>query len=240
MKPIPPCLLDLPLRVGPVRFAVGAPDGLSSNSWQGFWATSGGDAYLSCRDNFQEVKVSLHASGRWRMAFTAEALAKDPSLVPPGADRVWEVWDEPSPTLPNTIAAFRLIFPTSELAVAPAQRSPKQWRDTVYIEAAPAGSGKLTVVTLFVTIGDPELRHDSEPSFRLASLDLGAGRRGQLVAQVDPEGEIPQIASVNRRIALARALHAGVENPDEGYLYFFGNQPDGVRFIVGARARAPA
>jgi hypothetical protein len=228
--------LGLPLTVGPVRFAVGSPDGLTSNSWR-FWTTSSGDAYLACRDNFQNMKVSLHASGRWRMAFTSEALAENPALVPAEANRAWEVWDEPPPVLPDTVVAFRLIFPTSELAVKPEQRTTKQWRDTLFIESAPPDSGKLTVVTLFVTVGDPELRHESEPSFRLASLELINGRRAQLVAHADPELDMPNLIASSRTKALERANSAGIDVPDEGYLYLFGNQPDGTRFIVGARAR---
>src|SRR5438132_10784740 len=131
VEPPPPPLLELPIRAGPVRFAVGAPDGLTSNSWR-FWTTSAGDAYLARRDNFNNMKVSLHASGRWRMAFTSEALAANPSLVPVGADRAWEVWDEPPAVLPETVAAFRLIFPTRELAVEPEQRAAKQWRNTIF------------------------------------------------------------------------------------------------------------
>src|SRR5215218_4218108 len=102
---------------------------------------------------------------------------KNPALVPAGANRAWEVWNEPPPVLPDTVVAFRLIFPTSELAVRPEQRTTKQWRDTLFIESAPPDSGKLTVVTLFVTVGDPELRHESAPSLRFASLELNNGRR---------------------------------------------------------------
>jgi hypothetical protein len=43
-----------------------AADGMSSNSWR-FWTEPAGDAYLACRDNFKEGKLSLHTSGRWRM-----------------------------------------------------------------------------------------------------------------------------------------------------------------------------
>ena len=95
-SPIPPAAAGLPFRTGPIRFAVGAPDGLSSNSWR-FWTERSGDAYLACRDNFQNMKVSLQASGRWRMAYTAEAVAENPARVPPAENRAWEVWDEPQP-----------------------------------------------------------------------------------------------------------------------------------------------
>jgi hypothetical protein len=232
--PVDPTAASLPIREGPVRFAVGSPYGLSSNSWR-FWTTSSGDAYLLCRDNFKNTKFSLHASGRWRMAFTEEAVAADPALVPPGSDRAWEVWDEPPALVPQAVTAFRLIFSTDELTVRPEQRVGKVWRDTYFIEAAPPGSGKLTVVTLFVTEGEPALAHDSEPSFTLAVLPLNEQRMAQLIAHAEPIGAIPEMIDVSRQAVMAQAREANVEVPEEGYLYFFGNHADGARFITGAR-----
>jgi len=221
----------LPVKRGPVRFAVGPPDGLTSNAWR-IWTTKTGDVYIACRDNFKEAKVSLHASGRWRMGFTAEAVAKN-KLLPSDQNRAWEVWDQPPTSLPNTVIAFRLLFPTSELVVRPEQRAPNEWTNVVHIQAAPPG--KLTVVTLFVTIGDVILSHESEPSFRLASLDIGNGRRAQLVAHGDPEGDLGQL--IERSVAEARrqAESAGVEIPNDAYGYFFGHRDDRSRFLVGAR-----
>jgi hypothetical protein len=69
------------------------------------------------------------------------------------------------------VTAFRLLFPTSELAVRPEQRRPKDWAKVIYLEAALAG--KITVVTLFLTLSGSLLRHETEPSFCLASLDIG-------------------------------------------------------------------
>ena len=136
MKPnVTASQLGLPKTRGPLRFAVGPPDGLTSNAWR-FWTTRRGDVYIACRDNFQEAKVSLHASGRWRMGFTTEAIGRNPQLIPADADRAWEVWDEPPASLPNTIVAFRLIFPTSELAVRPEQRPVKKWKNVLYIVLA--------------------------------------------------------------------------------------------------------
>jgi hypothetical protein len=114
------------------------------------------------------------------MGFTTEAVVKNRNLLLTDQNRAWEVWDEPPVSLPNTVIAFRLLFPPSELAVRPEQRVPNEWANVVYIEAAPPG--KLTVLTLFVTVGDVVLRHESEPSFCLASLDIGNNRRAQLIA----------------------------------------------------------
>jgi len=99
----------LPIRSGPVRFAVGSPDGLTSNSWR-IWPSPQGDVYVACRDNFQEVKVSLHTSGRWRVGFTTEAIAKNPSLVGEGQNRAWDVWDRPEDLIPDVVRAFQLVF----------------------------------------------------------------------------------------------------------------------------------
>src|ERR1700758_5539999 len=106
----------LPIKDEPVRFAVGAPDGITSNSRK-VWAKQSG-VYIACRDNFTETKVSLHTSndphlpGRWRMGFTKESLQKIAHLRAQEENRAWEVWDEPAPSLPSgTVAAFRLVFP---------------------------------------------------------------------------------------------------------------------------------
>ncbi len=168
----------LPTRKREVRFAVGLPNGLTSNSWK-VWANKKGDIYIACRDSFKQARVSLHVSGRWRMGFTTEALKEDPSLLHPGENRVWEVWDRPPRAFPNTTIAFRLYFPTAELAVLPEQRPVDEWREVIFIEPAPPGTGKLTALTLFVTDGDVEPRHEFE-------FELSLGLLGNRTQHVRP------------------------------------------------------
>jgi hypothetical protein len=224
--------LGLPIKNGPVRFCVGAPDSLTSNSWR-IWTTGHNDAYIVCRDNFKEAKVSLHASGRWRMGFTEEAVATNPLLVSESANRAWDVWDEPPTTLPETVVAFKLSFPTSELAVLPEQRGFNAWKNVIFIEPAP--TGKVIVATLFVTSLQTPLRHETEPSLCLASLDLSSDRRIQLIVHGEPETDLPQLIRDNVRRARSGAEDAGLKLPEGSYGYFFGRQDSGCRFIVGAR-----
>jgi hypothetical protein len=228
----------LPIRRGPVRFAVGPPDGLTSNSWR-FWTTRAGDAYVACRDNMKEVKVSLHASGHWRVGITEEALAKNPGLVAPGANRAWDVWEAPSESVPNTVLAFRMNFAPSELVIRPEQRIEKLWRGTVYLEPAPLDSGQLTAVTLFVTRGDHELKSDPGPSCRFACLELGDGRWAQLVAYLDSLGNVPEALDKLRQQARVGAERKGINVPDAGYIYAFGSNPDGSRALIMGRAWVP-
>jgi hypothetical protein len=167
------------------------------------------------------------------MGFTTEAVAKNARLLPCDHNRAWAVWDEPPASLPQTVVAFRLVFPTSELAVRPEQRGKKAWKNVVFIEAAPPG--KMTVVTLFVTLGDVLLRADSEPSFVLASLTIGENRYAKLVAHGEPIGDLAQ--RLDEWVAQAKTLgrSLGVETAPEHYGYFLGHRNDGSRFIVGAR-----
>jgi len=221
----------LPIKNGPARFAVGSPVGLTSNAWR-VW-NNNADVYIACRDNFQETKVSLHASGRWRMGFTSEAIKKNPGLVAFDQNRAWEVWDKPSSPLPGVIQAFQLVFPTSELAVPPELRTGRKWTDIIYIEPAPPG--KLAVVSLFITDKDLELRHESEPSFCLASYTLGDGKYAKLVAHGEPELNFKDF--LRRSVAAGRThvKSAGITIPDKGCWFFFGHHESGCRYIVVAR-----
>ncbi len=233
--------LNLPVTHGEIRFAVGDPIGLTSNSWK-MWTGPKGDVYIACRDNFTHAKVSLHASGRWRMGFTEQAMREKPELAAAKRNRAWDVWDEPPATVPNVVSAFQLVFPTSELGVRPEQRASKLWtKNVVFVEPAPPG--KILVVTLFVTTGEVPLRHPSEPSGYLASLGIGNNRQAQLIAHHDPEGDLPEWLARKMTQLRSQAEAAGVRVPQGGYAYLLSSHADGSRFLVGAhvdRITAPA
>lgn len=224
----------IPVRSGPVRFAVGDPNGLTSNSWR-MWTTKNGDLYIKCRDNFRETKVSLHTSGRWRMGFTTEALSSGPTSPHFGdKNRAWEVWDEPPPRANGLVNAFRLLFPTSELAVAPEQRSDKDWSGVIFVEASPSPD-KIVAISLFIAPGEPQLSHPSEQSFQLASLPLPKGRRAQLIAHSAPIADLMNLIAIAAAKGREMAAKNGVSVPDTAYGYFLGRTADGARYIVGAR-----
>ncbi|MCR4288542.1 MAG: hypothetical protein NUW09_11095 [Deltaproteobacteria bacterium] len=167
------------------------------------------------------------------MGFTTEAISNNLQL-PHDINRAWEVWDEPPASLPDSVVAFKLIFPTAELAVRPEQRPAKLWEKVLHIESAPPG--KVTIITLFITKGAPTLKHESESSFCLASLAIGNDRRAQLIAHTDPSDGLDVF--IEKVVANARKQEelAGVRIPQTGYYYLFGQHDNGCRFIIGARA----
>jgi hypothetical protein len=97
---------------------------------------------------------------------------------------------------------------------------------------------RLTVLTLFVTVGDPAITAEVEPSFCSASLDMGNGQRAQLIAHGDSEGNLPALIERTVREACRRAETRGIEIPAEAYVYMLGRLEDGSRYLAGARATA--
>jgi hypothetical protein len=224
----------LPLRSGAARFAVGSPDGISSNSWRCWTEKSG--IYIACRDNFSETKISLHTSGRWRMGFTQEAVDERPDILAGDFnDRAWDKWEEPAELKPGVVVAFRMVFPTSELAVGTDARRTKKWKDTVFFEAGLEGSGMMTCVTILLTEEDRPVEHETLRSIHLASFPVVDGRRAQVVAHAEPEGDMHEVIAQAKSQAFERMASAGVSPPEKGYFYFHGIHSDGVRYFVGAQ-----
>lgn len=164
--------------------------------------------------------MSLHASGEWRMGFTQEAVRKCPGLLPKGRNRAWRIWRRPPPQIPDTVIAFRLLFPTSELAVRPEQRATEVWKkNVIYIEAAPPDSGLMAAVTLFVTGANVNLRAESGESFLLAYLDIGQGRRAQFIAHQETEGDVLNKVQGAIEETRGRVIRAGIAIPPGAYSY---------------------
>lgn len=167
------------------------------------------------------------------MGFTTEAIKKDLSLLRFGQNRAWEVWERPPTSLPETVPAFRLIFLSSELAVKPEDRLSKKWKDVIYIESGPPG--KLSMLTLFITKGEINLKHASQPSFCMACLNIGGGLRAQLVAHGEWEAGWPDVINEALIAGRRQTKDHNIDVPDGAYCYFFGNLPDSSRFLIGAR-----
>jgi hypothetical protein len=226
----------LPLREQVIRFAVGDPGGLTSNAWR-VWTQGQGDIYLACRDSFQETKVSLHVSGRWRFGFTAEAANARPDLIPPGTDRAMEVWDKPKEFSPGVIQAFKLYFPISTLYLSPGQRIGKKWKDVLYIE-----EGTLdvcSVLAVYVTTFPYPFSYNNIRSFSLGIWALPDGTFAQLVAQAEPENFEKRLDDfvVQGKI---KAQQDGFEIPEKPVFQFWGTDPvTGARFTIILPDRTP-
>lgn len=96
-----------------MRFAIGTSKGPRGLVWSA--SVKSDELYLGTRRS--PWKVSVHGSGVWRIAFTAE-WAKSNS--PEGRDRVVARWNRPPEMAPGLTHALTIAVPHEALAVAAA------------------------------------------------------------------------------------------------------------------------
>jgi hypothetical protein len=109
-----------------VRFAVGRPDGPRGSVWR-LW-TRKSDVYISAWALTRIQKVSLHKSGLWRQAFTAEHVSAGSPFVAPDEDRAIEKWERPPEVAPGVTKAFEIIVPSSEVTTPKHPRAEAAFR----------------------------------------------------------------------------------------------------------------
>ena len=95
-----------------IRFQVTASDG-RSDVWRGW--SDGNNVYLAPRLKGGEFKISLHESGRWRLAFTEEYAELMRRLGTGDADRCVEALDRPPEHATGFTRAVWMYFPDCEL-----------------------------------------------------------------------------------------------------------------------------
>jgi len=219
---------SLPSRGKEYRFAVGTPDGPSSNSWK-LTSRRTGDIYLACRDNFKEIKISLHASGRWRIGFTTEALSRRPDILTPSSDRVWDKWTPEKDSTKELVVAYQLLILPDELHVTPDSRI--GWKKVHYLEPE---QGKAAVFSVCITPSKDPLNFELQGAV-LHIADLDSLRTVQLVAHLEPEASIRALLHG----ALPRVNEIfdakGLTMPANAILALSGYRLDGIRWFSAMR-----
>ena len=222
--------LELPLLRGPLRFAVKV-GGYTSNGWR-VW-TERSDAYICCRDDLQDIKISLHRSGRQHVAFRAESGLE----MTPGS-RFWNQWREPphqSPAVPS----FKLVFPTWGIRLTEADRNRtsalrKKWDENhILLEAE---EGMAVVVSFFVLdqATSPKFSGDY-PQALMGVLPLSDKKSLFVVGSNVPEGNLR--AKVEAAIAavgpeFARKLLQSQNGEDAAVACLTGDSGEGYAYMA--------
>lgn len=223
--------LQVPVREQEFRFAVGEPSGASTNSWKA-WVDRKGDIYIACRDNFREIKVSLHASGRWRLGLTEEAVRKRPEILPAGVDRAWDKWAPPADHQERVVIAFQLVFPQAALYLRPEDR--KNWKPLLFVEPH-EGSDVMTVVSTCVS-PSADLVTGNPPFGVLGVMKLDGTRTVQVAAHVQRATEfLGLLADTLDRLRRAHAERGARHLPPGTVVTLGGHGPDGVRWLTAVR-----
>lgn len=91
------------------------------------------DVYVAARNLAGAFKVSLHESGRWRVAFTNP----ENPLIPEGQDRAVYKWQRPDELAHGVTRAFEIGIPATEVAVPP--EPIKHHAETLWFAPPPKG-----------------------------------------------------------------------------------------------------
>jgi hypothetical protein len=229
-----------------VRWSVGTADGPRSTIWR-VWV-SGSDAYIAARPTAGSIKVSLHASGVWRYAFTEEHMTGPRPLVPADRDRVLDRWPRPPEFAPGWTRGFSILVPASEVQPSPAAiQKPSEivWFDL-------PSAGHMTVFDVLIAApgaqGSEGRGYATAAGFENATqvvtvLDLASGERLWVVAHQEEisEEQAASFEELRSRIlgvggeVMARAA---AENPDHDLRACgAGELGDGTRFYVDLAIR---
>ncbi len=94
---------------GVIRWAVGDPHGLRSQSWTVAGNAHQDDVYIGPRERMGSIKLSLHRSGRWRMAWDGKS--DEARALPDGVDRVLTRWEPQAEIRPGWRHVVTVLVP---------------------------------------------------------------------------------------------------------------------------------
>ncbi|WNM62013.1 hypothetical protein [Candidatus Nitrospira neomarina] len=206
----------IPTTRDPVRIAVGTPDGVSSNSWR-VWV-KGLDTYVMCRDNFREIKISLHASGIWRVALTEGTIKARPELVLGGGDRVIHRRRPDLSHATKALIGFQIIFLKEGLYLQRSDRT--KWPKSVVFVEPPQADTDMTVLSVTVVPSTaPLVLRPNTRGIVVALLPLGQDHTVQVVATHENDAVFKPL--------LRDAFRRSVYSLPEGAIFTaHGHRPD--------------
>lgn len=153
---------------GSIRWAVGSRTGARSQSWSLFGSANDDDVYLGPRSQTGSLKLSLHRSGRWRMAWTEEFVKA--RGWPEGTNRVLGRWDPPDELRPGWRHAVTVLIPADSVVSDP---MPEKKLGKVAFYPAPTGDQAMWFRILLGSAGGAELAVND--AFDVGSMTLPGG-----------------------------------------------------------------
>ena len=215
----------LPFRESPIRFAVTMKNGLTSNVW-GVRVEGTGDAYIYCRDNMKEVKISLHRSGKQHIAFT-----KGSGHETKPSSRFWNQWREPLLQRPP-VPTFKLVFPgwATSLNEKDRKKVRAKWdTNQVLIEG---DDELLTVVSFFILDEGLVPWQEGLPSVPIGILSLRPGKDLCVIASHEYERNFKSVVETGlKRIRVNTLLPGEVCNRVLS-VCLTGDEPAGYAYMV--------
>lgn len=134
-----------------LRFGISDGAGRCASTWKLWTETSGGkcDVYLASRSLGGALKVSLHETGSWHVAYSRRWLTENVADVDPKpADRFIEKWPRPPEIAPGFTLALRIVTPWSAVT---GTIDASHDADVTWLTNAPEGSATEVAILLSKT-----------------------------------------------------------------------------------------
>ncbi|AII60150.1 hypothetical protein X793_00375 [Dehalococcoides mccartyi CG4] len=214
-----------------IRFGISDGNGRRACTWKCWTHIGSGksDVYIICRSLDSSVKVSLHDSGNWRVAFSQEFYHEQSDIFaenPKG--RCLSVW-EPIEISPGVILAFHIVTPYSSIT------NPIGKNDNNVIWALQ--KPKYTASEIFIVLTSSDAVVSSWPGKNsmgtslLGSFQLENKSKMWIVEKpvICPNFKIPQ-----GRLTYFKNMHKENISGDNIRAFIIGKEKDGSRYIVDA------
>jgi hypothetical protein len=212
-----------------LRFGVSDGAGKRGATWKLSVGKAAPDVYLACRALQGTLKISLHASGEWRIAYLERAHKKLVDGLPGDRGRVIREWPRPREFAFGSTLAFRIITPWS---VITSDIDPKQDKSVRWITKA--ARGKAIEIDIIITKTQQPSGWPGQRSMGTALLGSLPLSSGETVWVVSWEVPMPDYAAMGP-IPMGQ-FFKGVSWRDlrRGQMLrglFFGDAQDGSRVV---------
>ena len=218
--PLPPPQRQPP--GGALSWAVGSSEGPRSQSWRLFGSKRDDDIYVGQRWGVDAIKLSLHRSGRWRMAWTEQHAAM--MGLPASANRVLTRWEPPADIGPGWKHVVTVLVTRESMTQhVTAERRPGK----VAFFPAPNENDALWFLVLLGQPGAELVVHDAA---EVGALDLPGGGMVGVVVRPGPltAGTARVVAEVRAQI-LATVTAAGARR---NTAFSWGRMDDGSVVLI--------
>jgi hypothetical protein len=205
-----------------IRFAVSSTDQRAA-TWKCWNFSNSSDVYLACRELGGALKVSLHESGTWRLAYLEDFFQE--SMPDKADDRLIMRWPKPPEIAPGYIIAVQIYTPRSSVNT-PLENSS--------FEFIPAPSEGACVEISILLLTGKATQNSCPGHTRMGTRPIGSMRlpNGDAVSIVYRECQMPDVSFGPVNAHLFRgATTEGLKDANLRMLVF-GDRADGCRFIV--------
>lgn len=215
-----------------VRFGVGSSESLHGATWKLWTETSGGhsEIYLACRALGGELKVSLHQSGKWHVAFDANTFEdKVEGSVPSLTSRFVEKWPQPPEIAEGVTLAFRIVTPETAVSSNSKVKNPNK-----VIWVAPPSKAKAIEIYILITAPHAKIPDwpgkDSVGTELIGSFQLNNGNTVWAVSKIIDCPDFSKIGKGTGHFFKGKSK-VDLKESDNLKALAFGDNQDGSKVI---------